>query len=212
MIGADMQMREATKRDREDVIGVLTLAFHRDPVSNHIFRHEGSRPQQHQKFFGVFVDAVLDAGDAGRIDVLTTPAGVVVAAALWLDVPANTPEDHSIADLMHDVIEPEAAGRFAVLDAFMGEVHPTDPHLYLMFAGVDPTYQRKGLGARLIANGIRQWESYDKTRREVYLEASSAENAALYERLGFRYCEEEIPAGPNALLRPMWLSRGALAG
>ena len=65
--------------------------------------------------------------------------------------------------------------------------HPSEPHYYLPFVGVDPEWQGRGLGAALIRPVL---ERCDDEKVPAYLEASSPRNRALYERHGFETTEE----------------------
>jgi len=65
--------------------------------------------------------------------------------------------------------------------------HPSEPHYYLPFVGVDPRWQGRGLGSALLAPIL---ERCDSESLPAFLEASSARNRAMYERHGFTVTEE----------------------
>jgi len=76
--------------------------------------------------------------------------------------------------------------------------HPTEPHHYLAFVGVDPESQGRGMGSILMHPVLRRC---DAEGLPAYLEASAPRNRELYERHGFEVTEEIRPGrgGP-----PMW--------
>jgi hypothetical protein len=62
--------------------------------------------------------------------------------------------------------------------------HPKEPFLYLWFIGVDPMYQGKGSGSRLLEEVLKK---YDKP---ICLETSTIRNLPWYERFGFEVYQE----------------------
>ena len=79
------------------------------------------------------------------------------------------------------------------------KAHPKEPHWYLMAVGVVPEAQGQGRGAALLEPVLRRC---DDERLPAYLEASTADNARLYERLGFE-SREEVEMLPGVSVRPM---------
>jgi predicted N-acetyltransferase YhbS len=80
--------------------------------------------------------------------------------------------------------------------------HPRKPpHWYLAFMGVDPQWQGRGIGSRLMRPAL---ETLDAEGMPAYLEASTPRSRALYERHGFAVTGEfNLPsAGPT--LWQMW--------
>jgi GNAT superfamily N-acetyltransferase len=69
-----------------------------------------------------------------------------------------------------------------------------------MAVGVPPEAQGQGRGSRLLAPVL---DRCDEDGVPAYLEASTADNARLYERLGFE-SREEVEALPGVRVRPMW--------
>ncbi|MDJ0496939.1 MAG: GNAT family N-acetyltransferase [Acidimicrobiia bacterium] len=73
------------------------------------------------------------------------------------------------------------------------------PHWYLSAVGVDPAWQRGGLGSRLVQAGIRR---ADEANVPIYLETQTKGNVEYYERRGFEVIEQITATG---LGLPMWL-------
>jgi GNAT superfamily N-acetyltransferase len=84
--------------------------------------------------------------------------------------------------------------------------HVRPPHHYFPAIGVAPERQGQGLGRGLMAPTL---ERCDREGLPAYLEASSARNAALYERLGFEVIRE-LHYGGSQPLRLMIRPPGSL--
>ncbi len=88
----------------------------------------------------------------------------------------------------------------------MARAHPKQPHWYLFAVGVVPEATGQGRGSALLRPVL---ERCDADGIPAYLEASTAENARLYERLGFEP-REELEILDGVRVRPMWREpRGA---
>lgn len=77
-----------------------------------------------------------------------------------------------------------------------------EPHYYVRDVGVLPEAQGRGLGTALLRPTL---DLCDRNGLPAYLEASSARNALLYERLGFQLTAElRVAGGPplRLMLRP----------
>jgi GNAT superfamily N-acetyltransferase len=65
--------------------------------------------------------------------------------------------------------------------------HPREPHYYLVFIGVEPDWQGRGLGGAVLAPVLNRC---DTEGMPAFLEASTPRNRTLYERHGFTVMEE----------------------
>ncbi|WP_423147808.1 GNAT family N-acetyltransferase [Rubrolithibacter danxiaensis] len=61
-------------------------------------------------------------------------------------------------------------------------IQPKELMYYLWFIGVDPKYQNKGVGSKLLDELI---EDGKQKKRSVYLETSTLKNLPWYQKLGF---------------------------
>ena len=61
--------------------------------------------------------------------------------------------------------------------------HPQEPHWYMPFMGVEPSFQGQGIGSAILKHSLQEC---DRTQHLAYLEASSERNVSFYERHGFR--------------------------
>ena len=82
--------------------------------------------------------------------------------------------------------------------------HPTEPHYYLPFLGVEPENQGRGMGSALMHPVLSRC---DADRTAAYLESSTPRNRALYERHGFEVMSEFKLGSRGPSLWRMW--RGA---
>jgi ribosomal protein S18 acetylase RimI-like enzyme len=64
---------------------------------------------------------------------------------------------------------------------------PLIPFYYLWFIGVDPLYQHKGIGTKLLYELIADAKAQ---KRSVLLETSTLENLPWYEKAGFKVYDE----------------------
>jgi ribosomal protein S18 acetylase RimI-like enzyme len=172
-------------------LATLTLAFAADPVMRWLFPD----PTRYLTSFPELAWLTgQDAFAGGTVDRATGGVG----AALWVSPGTELPED-DLAGLLMRSVDPD---RHEVAFAFLTQVeehHPTDPHWYLPFIGVEPREQGRGHGSALLRAGLARG---DRDGLPAYLEASSARNRVLYERHGFEVVAE-IRAGDSPPLWPM---------
>ncbi|SDL95964.1 GNAT family N-acetyltransferase [Streptomyces wuyuanensis] len=190
-----VRIRQAGERDREAVVRLLDEAFMHDPVSSWVFPDEAHRRRVHGVFLGVFLDIALTEG---RVDM--TEDGT--AAALWLQVPAQAPEEEDDTPArMREIADPDNE-RAELVGRLTGAVHPQGrAHEYLLLIAVSPERQGEGLGTALLAPAL---ERCDREGVPAYLEASSARSGRLYERLGFAFTDRTVQLPDGPLMWPMW--------
>jgi GNAT superfamily N-acetyltransferase len=158
----------------QSVSDSLTLAFANDPAVRWMYPD----PHQYRTFFPHFVRAF-----AGKALTLGTAqsVGAFQGVALWLP-PGVLPDDEVVGPLLQETVFADRQDDLFALFDQMGSQHPNMPHWYLPLVGVDPRYQRRGLGSVLLDSMLAVC---DRQGFPVYLEATSPENVPLYERHGF---------------------------
>jgi GNAT superfamily N-acetyltransferase len=173
----------------ERAVATLVVAFSDDPIIRWFLPDS----QRYLTHFPELLSLMVEiAVHEGSIDVSGPDAG----AALWL-APGAELDDETLGGLMYSTVEPERHEAAFDFLAQMTEYHPTEPHWYLPFIGVDPTCQRQGHGSRLLEQGLARC---DRDGLPAYLEASSPRNRPLYERHGFvAFAEVQTADSP-----PMW--------
>ncbi|GAA4884997.1 GNAT family N-acetyltransferase [Actinomycetospora straminea] len=191
-------MGEAVPVGEADVPAVAAAAaraFAEDGMFTFVFPDRSARPAKLDRFFR---GAVRYGRLAGTV--VTTPqrAGV----AIWLP-PGHT--TMSVAAMARAgmltfpvTLGPAAFRRFTAytswLDGQRRELAP-DPHWFLLALGVDPVWQRRGVGRTLTAPTLAD---ADERGLPAYLETTSEANVAYYERSGFGVAREAVPdAGPR---------------
>jgi ribosomal protein S18 acetylase RimI-like enzyme len=115
--------------------------------------------------------------------------------AVW--IPPDAREEHEAIGPAPPGGEAEILGdnaeRHAAFWGWVGEHEPQEPLLYLSHVGVVPERQREGLGSELMHDGLAR---ADSDGVPIWLETSRSENAAYYERFGFRTAvDEDAPDG-----------------
>jgi ribosomal protein S18 acetylase RimI-like enzyme len=122
----------------------------------------------------------------------------VRGVALWFPPDAQEPTAADLAETgigrVPEQIGPEAWQCFKRLLDHLDALHPVhapEPHWYLAMLGVDPAWQRQGIGE---APMQPVFAAADRAGLCCYLEAPTEGNARYYERRGFRVvAETDIP-------------------
>lgn len=183
-----MIVRAAAPSEMDTVVDVLSEAFHEDPVSVWVFPDAERRAVALPIFHRVILRGTLAAG--GHVDV----TGDLSAAVLW------TPGGEEDVDgAAFSGLTGEELGRLAALFELMTTRAPGGEYHHAQFIGVRRSAQRQGIGARLLRHGLDRNGTVP-----AYLEASSAESAKLYRRLGFRDHGPAFAAEGGPLMRPLW--------
>jgi GNAT superfamily N-acetyltransferase len=169
----------------------MTLAFSTDPAA----RWAWPDPLQ---YLSIFIPLVTLFGgksfDHGSAYVL----GDFLGVAQWLP-PEVQPDDGPISELFKQHMPEPKLGEVLSLFEKMASFHPAEPHWYIPLIGVDPVFQGRGYGTRLMQHGL---VACDRDQQPAYLEATSPVNRRFYERHGFRVLGE-IRSGDSPPLFPM---------
>ena len=176
----------------EDAAGVLLRSFADDPGLCFALPAASDRDRLSPSLARAAVHYALRCGAP-----LVTP-GVVHGVALWFppDAPAPTNSDLAETGLMAvpEQIGPDAWRRFKRLLDHLDALHPRhapEPHWYLAMLGVDPAWQRRGIGEELMRP---VFAAADRAGVACYLEAPTDDNARYYARRGFRVvAETDVP-------------------
>jgi ribosomal protein S18 acetylase RimI-like enzyme len=180
-------VRMATTTDQcETAVRALVAAFADDPVARWLL--PGSAADAADL---VFRPLVQQSASHGELAVSADGAAV----AVWLPRAAEPPalDVESI---------PNELARLRTFMTLTEQRHPNDrAHLYLVFLGVAPNAQGRGLGGELLRDRLA---AADAARVPAYLEASSHHSRPLYERHGFRVTGDPITLPDGPPLWPMW--------
>ncbi len=181
--------RIATIEDLDGVTATLSMAFRDDPV------------------WGLWAFPEPSALEACWRFVIRTSlrypttwvVGEYAAAAVWIppggsDVPGDQEADYE--RLIGELVGPRAA-EVRELEERFEAVHPHErPHYYLPLIGTHPDHRGQGLGMRLLAHNLAQ---FDAEGIPTYLESTNSANDHRYESLGFvKVGEVSTPDGSHS--------------
>lgn len=165
-------MLEAGEEQR--AIDVLVTAFTEDPVIRWLYPEATGYLTDFPAFLRAFGGKAFASHTVWRL-------GEIGAVALWYGPHVEPDGDAVVAEITRSVANDRHEDVFAVLDQ-METAHPTYPHWYLPWFGVEGAQQGKGLGGELMRNCLA---FVDRDRLPAYLESPNARNLPFYERHGF---------------------------
>lgn len=188
--------RLASETDRGEVGLILARAFAHDPLVTAFIRSGRKQVARLSRYFELECRLAL----AGYGEVWLDDDGR--GAALWRR-PGGYPEPLSTQLRLlprYLVLFPREFVRASRTMTALARVHPPEPHWYLFAVGVVPEATGQGRGTALLEPVL---DRCDAERVPAYLEASTADNARLYARLGFEP-RDELEVLPGVCVRPMW--------
>ena len=171
---------------------VLVRSFAADPGVLFVLPDSTDRARLGPSLAGAVVRYALRCGTP-----LVSPEPVR-GVALWFPPDASAPTADDLAETgiadVPDQIGSDAWNRFKRLLDHLDALHPRyapEPHWYLAMLGVDPAWQRRGIGEALMRP---VFAAADRDDLCCYLEAPTAGNACYYERRGFSVvAETDVP-------------------
>jgi len=160
--------------DQSRALATLTSAFAADPVERWLWPDDNDYAENYPHFASLFADGGIESSTAWQFD-------DYAAVALWLP-PGVAPDPERIGAILRATVATDKhEDMFAVLEQ-MEAVHPTYPHWYLPWLGVDAARQGEGLGGELLARCL---EYVDVSGLPVFLKAPNPRTIPFYERHGF---------------------------
>jgi ribosomal protein S18 acetylase RimI-like enzyme len=166
---------------------VVSRAFLNDPLYAYIIPDEEERKRYFPYIFRAYIWYCLQFGEVYASS--TNLEGI----ALWL--PSKfayiTPERSKECgdEVFFYVLGRKYLERLSVT-SHPNNVHEQlvkEPHVYLMVLAVDPEYQRKGFGRKLLLPMI---EYLDTTNQKCYLDTNKESNISYYRNFGFKVLKE----------------------
>lgn len=178
------EIRPALHSEADRFAATLTLALCADPVVRWAMPDANQHMNTLMPLVGAFGgDAAMDQGTAYVI-------GDFKGAIIWLAPGVHTNDDELGEIFAKNLDEPHLSEVYSLFEA-MADYHPSEPHWYLPLIGVDPAYQRQGLGSALLHHAVAVC---DETRTLAYLESTSPASLSLYQRHGFEVIGEIVAA------------------
>lgn len=199
---AGAPVRPATAADAPRLAQTLAAAFADDPAVSWVLPPRVSR--RHERLLGLFG---LELPRSTRLGG-TWSGGDGAAAAIWYPPGQWRLPPRELAAEVSPAAKVFGAGLPKALRvlAAMERGHPSEPHWYLYYLGVEPGRQGEGLGAALLRPVL---DRCDDDGVGAYLEATTERNRALYQRHGFELMAEfHLPGGGPPMWR-MWREPGA---
>lgn len=200
-MNAPPQVRVASEQETGRVASVLTDAFIGEMGLNYWLRQGRAKERARRLFFDA---AVRDVVHPQRALWLATAEEQAVGAALWLGPGQHAFElgfwkQVSLAPLLWSVAGVSGALRGLSLSEQISALHPREPHAHLVFLGVAPAAQGRGLGSAILKQTLAP---LDAMGAPALLEATTERNVALYQRHGFDVIENLH--APGLHVRIMW--------
>lgn len=190
-------VRRATAKDATHLAGVLARAFYDDPPMRWVLPDDRRRM------------AVLESGSLLFLRRLYLPQN-----ECWTTASANAVATWELPGqwklgvgrqlrLLPAMLRVYGRGLLRVSSAIsaLERDHPSEPHMYLPFVGVEPNWQGRGLGTAVLGPVL---DRCDAEGLPAYLEASTPRNRELYSRLGFEVTTEFVLGKGSPTLWRMW--------
>jgi len=160
--------------DDQRAVDVLVSAFTADPVIRWMYPDSNGYLTHFPAFLRAFGGKAFVAGTVWRL-------GEFRAVALWFPPQEEPDGDAVVAEIANSVAANQQSDLLAVIEQ-MGSAHPTYPHWYLPWFGVEGGQQGQGLGGELMRNCLG---FVDRDHLPAYLESPNPRNITFYERHGF---------------------------
>jgi len=188
----DKEIRTVQGSEADRLAATITLALCSDPSTRWAMPDANQYISVLMPLVGAFGgQAALEHGTAHVI-------GDFLGAAIWLP-PGVHPDEEAMGEIFaRHVEESHLEAVYALFETMAGH-HPQEPHWYLPLIGVDPAYQRRGLGAALLRHALA---TCDRDQSLAYLESTNPVSVPLYQRHGFEVIGE-ITVGNSPPMFPM---------
>jgi GNAT superfamily N-acetyltransferase len=160
--------------ERATAYATLVLAFITDPAERWLYPDAQQYLTHFPRFLAAFGGRAFDEKTAWRFQDFSS-------VALWLP-PGAEPDGDAIVEVLTDSVATDKHEELFSIFEQMDATHPTYPHWYLPWFGVDPALQGQGVGSVLMARCLT---IVDEDHLPAYLESPNARNISFYERHDF---------------------------
>jgi ribosomal protein S18 acetylase RimI-like enzyme len=166
---------------------IISQGFHDDPLNSYLIPDENDRRKYYPYVYMGYLCYCLEYGE------VYSTSSALEGFAFWLPskVAHLTPErvkqcgaDPFLLRIGWDYLK-----RFEINDQVI-ETHQQligEPHMYLMILCVDPKFQGKGFGKKLLAPMLRR---LDDEKMKCFLDTNNQSNVAFYQLFGFEIIKE----------------------
>ena len=185
-----MEIRPADPSRKAHVAAVMGRALGADPMMTwSLGGRSDDLEERCVRAYELYLQPLIDAGmvwesaDGHGALVLVPPA----RAEVWDDALAHVDDSET-----HDVTD-DGGRRHEMFWAWIAARIPPEPLWHLDTVAVEPGWQGRGIGSRLIEFALKQASQSDVA---MVLETGTPRNVPLYQRLGFHIVEEaDSPEG-----------------
>ena len=177
-----IETKEELASLENEFAAVLTRAFYDDPYYGYIMPNPNKSREQIHWWMKLLLKYTLKYGDIYYTDDHK-------AIAMWLGPEKPVVDDIKILS-MGLILYPFKIGlrnfmRLLDIDGQWKKEHKKldKRHYYLMIIGVEPEFQQKGIGSRLMQVGLKK---ADDEKLECFLETVTPEDVRFYEKHNFK--------------------------
>ena len=166
---------------------MISRAFYDDPLYSHIIPDESDREKYFPYIFKAYIWYCLQYGE------VYASSSNLEGIALW--VPSEfayiTPERSKECgdDVFFYRLGKKYLERLSIT-SHANDIHEqliTEPHTYLLTIAVDPKFQRKGFGRKLL---LPMMEYLDESKLRCYLDTNKESNVSYYQNFGFKVLKQ----------------------
>lgn len=182
-------MKNASFKDKKLVVDILTQSFEANKSVNYIVKQDSRRRKRIKALMKysfhvcyLFGDVFLSDDHKACALVLYPEKKKTTLKSLWLD-----------AKLAITCVGLNNIKKTLEHTARIKNTQPQKSMYYIWFIGVNPIYQNKGIGSKLLSEIITDSQSKN---RSVYLETSTYKNISWYEKFDF-HIYHELDMGYN---------------
>lgn len=191
-------MKKAKHYEKELILDILSRSFDTNQSVNYIIKQDKKRKKRIRELMDYSFELCLKFGDVFVTDdkkacvlVLYPHKKKTTLKSILLDV-----------KLIIKCLSISNIKKTLKRESLIKKVQGNQSFCYLWFIGVDPEYQERGIGSKLLSNIIK----YSQDKNEpVYLETSTLRNLPWYKKFGFEiYHEEDLGYKLYFLRKPLF--------
>lgn len=174
----------ATRSNSRDIQSVMDKAFVGDPTVLWVSELPEVFASEHHRYVQMCAEPAFDHGGVHA-------TANFEGAAIWYP-PSIEVSDVDYENFRKIVRFPDKIGALGEIVEACDQYRPEEPHWTLELIAVDPAFQNKGVGGKLMAFGLA---ICDRASSPIYLASSNSANLPFYERLGFTQVAEVQNSG-----------------
>ena len=171
-------MKKAKYSDKQIIVNILSKSFDQNKSINSIIKQDHKRNSRIRNLIEYSFEVCFLSGEIylsddnkGCVFLLQSDKKKTTIKTIILDL-----------KLALTVIGIERIFTILKREAKIKSQHPKTPFYHLWYIGVDPEYQKKGLGSELLQEVL---EKCNTEKKPLYLETSTYRNISWYEKFGF---------------------------